>query len=32
LKRILEKLKVQNRTQAAAYAMRRGLFPEDGEA
>lgn len=32
LKRILEKLKVRNRTQAAAYAMRRGLFPEDGEA
>jgi DNA-binding NarL/FixJ family response regulator len=31
LKRILEKLKVRNRTQAAAYAMRRGLFPEDGE-
>lgn len=31
LKRILEKLKVQNRTQAAAYAMRRGLFPDDGE-
>lgn len=32
LKRILEKLKVRNRTQAAAYAMRRGLFPDDGEA
>lgn len=30
LKRILEKLNVQNRTQAATYAMRRGLFPEDG--
>lgn len=31
LKRILEKLNVHNRTQAAAYAMRRGLFPEDGD-
>ncbi len=31
LKRILEKLEVQNRTQAVAHAMRRGLFPEDGE-
>ncbi|MBU2603107.1 MAG: response regulator transcription factor [Actinobacteria bacterium] len=29
LKRILEKLNVQNRTQAATYAMRRGLVPED---
>ncbi len=29
LKRILEKLDVENRTQAAAYAMRKGLFPED---
>ncbi len=32
LKRILEKLKVQNRTQAATYAMRRGLFPDDTDA
>ncbi len=29
LKRILEKLNVQNRTQAATYAMRCGLVPED---
>lgn len=32
LKNILEKLNVQNRTQAATYAMRRGLFPDDGGA
>ncbi|MHB1345344.1 MAG: response regulator [Thermoleophilia bacterium] len=31
LKRILEKLNVQNRTQAATYAMRRGLFPDDAD-
>lgn len=31
LKRILEKLNVENRTQAATYAMRRGMFPDDGE-
>ena len=32
LKRILEKLSVQNRTQAAAYAMRRGLVDADRDS
>ncbi|GAB4268212.1 MAG: response regulator transcription factor [Thermoleophilia bacterium] len=32
LRRILEKLNVQNRTQAAAYAMRRGMLPDDRES